>query len=389
MPALSDESVHVLNGKIVLFKRTRSPLWQARFRIGRKWIRVSTKLEDIKKATGVAIEQYHEAKFKEKHDLPVTSRKFSSVAEAVKTNLQKAVDAKEGKAVFRDYIQAIDNYLTPFFGNHNVETVDYPLLQRFNSWREDKMGRVPAKSTINTHTAALNRVFDEAVSQGYMKQSQVPHIKNNGNDKPTQRRPDFSIEEYRTLYRFMRKWVKQKGRGEEMRHLLRDSVLFLASSGLRYGTEFYNLKWKHITLRDNTLVLHVSGKTGRRDAIPRATCIRYLRRIQLRAHDLKDLPFEKAIKQDKYVFRTASGVRSKNLHQTFRKLMKDSGLKTCPRTGQDRTLYSLRHLYISQALINRRTDIHTIAKQCGTSIHMIEKHYSHLTVWDKREELLK
>lgn len=389
MPQLSDESVQVLNGKIVLFRRKRSPLWQARFRIGRKWIRTSTKKEKLKEAQGIAIEAYHEAKFKEKHDLPVTSRKFRSVAEAVKANLQKAIDAGEGKAVFRDYVQCIDNYLIDFFGNHNVETIDYRLLQQFSKWRENGMGRVPAKSTINTHTAALNRVFEEAVSQGYMKQSQVPHMKNGGNGKASERRPDFSIDEYRQLYRYMRKWVRQEGKGVEMRYLLRDAVLFLANSGVRYGTEFYDLKWKHISYRDGTLLMHVSGKTGPREAIPRANCIRFLRRIQLRANDLKDMTFEQAIKQDKHVFRTASGVRSINLHQTFRKLMKDSGLMKCPKTGQNRTLYSLRHLYISQALINGRTDIHTLARQCGTSEMMISKHYSHLTVWDKRDELLK
>lgn len=42
-----------------------------------------------------------------------------------------------------------------------------------------------------------------------------------------------------------------------------------------------------------------------------------------------------------------------------------------------------------QVLINRRTDIHTVAKQCGTSITMIEKHYSYLTVFDKRDELIR
>lgn len=60
---------------------------------------------------------------------------------------------------------------------------------------------------------------------------------------------------------------------------------------------------------------------------------------------------------------------------------------------EERAIHHLMHccrgvsrLHISQALSNGRTDIHTLARQCGTSEMMISKHCSHLTVWDKREE---
>ena len=67
--------------------------------------------------------------------------------------------------------------------------------------------------------------------------------------------------------------------------------------------------------------------------------------------------------------------------------MKDTGLLTCPRTGQDRTLYSLRHTYATFSLLNDGMDVHTLAVQMGTSILMIERHYSHLTPRLKKEML--
>ena len=67
--------------------------------------------------------------------------------------------------------------------------------------------------------------------------------------------------------------------------------------------------------------------------------------------------------------------------------MKDTGLLTCPRTGQDRTLYSLRHTYATFSLVNDGMDVHTLAVQMGTSILMIERHYSHLTPRLKKEML--
>jgi hypothetical protein len=39
----------------------------------------------------------------------------------------------------------------------------------------------------------------------------------------------------------------------------------------------------------------------------------------------------------------------------------------------------LRHTYATLELIENRTDLHTLAKQMGTSVGMIEKHYSKLT----------
>ena len=49
--------------------------------------------------------------------------------------------------------------------------------------------------------------------------------------------------------------------------------------------------------------------------------------------------------------------------------------------------YSLRHTYATLALTYDRVPIHTLAKQMGTSVQMIERHYSHLHVVDAIEQL--
>ena len=67
--------------------------------------------------------------------------------------------------------------------------------------------------------------------------------------------------------------------------------------------------------------------------------------------------------------------------------MIDTGLLTRARTGQNRTLYSFRHTYATFALLNDGKDIHTLAIQMGTSISMIERHYSHLTPRLRKEML--
>ena len=59
-------------------------------------------------------------------------------------------------------------------------------------------------------------------------------------------------------------------------------------------------------------------------------------------------------------------------------MMKESGLLNCPVTNKERSLYSLRHYYATQRLLEN-IPIHDLAEQMGTSVLMITKHYSHLT----------
>jgi len=63
--------------------------------------------------------------------------------------------------------------------------------------------------------------------------------------------------------------------------------------------------------------------------------------------------------------------------ELFNEILDEEGLKE-DRDGQRRTAYSLRHTYICMRLMEG-ADIYQIAKNCRTSVEMIEKYYaSHL-----------
>jgi integrase len=55
-----------------------------------------------------------------------------------------------------------------------------------------------------------------------------------------------------------------------------------------------------------------------------------------------------------------------------------AGMVKDKSSGEPRTLYSLRHTYATMELL-AGTDIHTLARQMGTSVLMLERHYSKLT----------
>ena len=75
--------------------------------------------------------------------------------------------------------------------------------------------------------------------------------------------------------------------------------------------------------------------------------------------------------------RPSDRVFPKTHHRLFNKILKEENLKM-DRDGNPRTAYSLRHTYICLRLMEG-ADIYQIAKNCRTSVDMIEKYYaSHL-----------
>ena len=393
MPKLSPNSVPLLDGAVVLTKRAGTAKWQARFKVDGHWIRVTTKQKDLKAAKDAANDLYLEARFRAKNNVPVQTKRFRDVANLAIDRMEKALNAGQGKKVYRDYTQAINNYLIPFFGLHNIDRVNYAMVQEFSAWRVEKLGREPKASTLNTHNSALNRIFDEALTRGYIAKTHVPILENKGRD--ARRRPDFTLDEYRKLYRALRRWVKEgrAGKSTLMRELLRDYVLILANTGMRHGTEAQNLCWKHVSIIEQNgrsyVAMWVKGKTKERELIARHSCLRYLKRIHSRCPDISDIEFEEFLKtgSDKPVFRLPDGTVTKNLNQTFRAFMSESGLLKDPKTGQNRTLYSLRHMYATFAIVHGNVDLHLLSRQMGTSIAMLEQHYSHLIPRLKAEQL--
>lgn len=387
MAQLSPNSVQILDGAITLKQRNHSSAWQAHYKIANRWMRTTTKQTDLEKAKKTATDMYLRAKYREDEGLPIVSKRFDAVARIVKQKLQAAIDANEAKAVYSDYITAIDKYLIPFFGSYNVASIDYKLIKEFADWRNKKLGRVTKASTINTHNSVLNRIFEEGVINGYLNKTQIPLLQNKG--VKAERRPNFTLSEYRTLVRFMRKWVSDvKGKRNkviDMRFLLRDYVLILTNTGMRHGTESYGVKWSDLSWHtDNgrrVLMINVRGKVGQRELAARHNCTRYFERIYQRTTDLQqfkslDELIEKGV--DKYVFRLADGTKTENLAHAFTRLLKDADLLVDKQTNTNRSLYSLRHTYATFALLYEKIDVFDLEVQMGTSVQMIRKHYAHI-----------
>jgi integrase len=141
----------------------------------------------------------------------------------------------------------------------------------------------------------------------------------------------------------------------------------------------------------------VSGKTGTRTIVGMLRTVKALKRIAERNYEREDdeedasitKPFKKLTVPTNadYVFRTKNKEEQTSWQKMFESYLKEHNLLTDPITGNKRVFYSLRHTYATLALTNDKVPIHTLAKQMGTSVLMIERHYSHLKVVQAIDQL--
>ena len=385
-PTATDNSkTHtVLNGALTLFKRKRSHQWQCRFKLANgNWHTASTGTDDLALAKVQSIAIYEATRAKTDAGLAILRKTFRQVALAEIGNMARMMENKTGKRTYRDYTFAINKYLIPFFGAKEIETITVDDLADFESWREAEMGKMPMASTKRNHASAYIRVINYGRESGAVGLNRAVPILNSKGTKSTPR-PAFTNEEIEQLRTYFPTWLTSSysEHTAEMRRLCIAYVEFLLATGIRHGTEALPLRWRHIQWHwmdsKRYVRIWVSGKTGPRYLIARHEVVEVLERLLV----WQGLPYKNLTeiidaKLDKPVFKRPNGDTLSHMPNIFRNLMKRSGLLE-DGAGQTRTLYSLRHTYATQSL-SRGVDIHTLAKQMGTSVGMIERHYSKMT----------
>jgi integrase len=173
--------------------------------------------------------------------------------------------------------------------------------------------------------------------------------------------------------------------------LMRDYVEILLATGMRAGRESLNMLWQHLewhTVNEvRYLRIWVSGKTGGRWLIAKHRSWAAFERLALRQAAVR-MTLDEAIKAKlpNKVFVYEDGSQPYGLQGTFSRLLQAAGLSKDKSSGQQRTMYSLRHTYATMELM-AGTEIHTLARQMGTSVLMLEKHYSKLTATMAAEQL--
>ena len=387
MRVISTETVVVKPELIRLVRRGDSKKWQVHYKLDalKTWFRRSTNTADVKEATRIAERLWMKATFDQEDGRPVISRRFKPVAEVVLRRLDAEILAATAKPSARDYVSAIRLYLIPFYGNYNIDGIKPAVISEFHVWRRERVGRELSGSAQNNHNAALNLIFDEAIERGYLTEYARPATKNTGAD--SDRRAEFSHEELEAMMLHAPKFIAdgRTARTKMIRELLAIYVPFMAATGMRAGTEAEFLEWRHIDVevRDGQPVLHFRlqrGKLGARNFVAHNSCWLLLERLRQLSPGLVSMTLDEVLKKrlPHRLFRLSDGSVPDNWNKPFRQWLEGASLLNCPVTGKERSLYSLRHYYATQRLLEG-IPIHDLSQQMGTSVLMITKHYSHLT----------
>ena len=381
---IAEEPIKLLDGLLTLYKRTNSHQWQCRFKLASgTWHSASTGSDQIAEATTQAIAIYETVKVKIASDLAIKSKTFRQLALQELAMAARVVQANPNKRTHVDYIHIYTKYLIPFFGNYQINDITQELVDDYVAWRISKMGKNPKTYTQRRHAGLYKRVIERARAQGLIHQHRTIPLLEVAADR-AEIRPAFNQQEVSYLLEYMRDWERfgRNQRSNHMRRLCRVYVEFLLGTGIRQGTESMPICWRslqwHWIGEKRYLRVWVSGKTGPRYLIARHFVIDSLERlIKWQALPYANLEAVIEAKLDRKVFVFPEGDAPHSLDSVFERLMVESGLFK-DATGKNRTLYSLRHTYATFALAEG-IDIHTLARQMGTSTLMIEKHYSKLT----------
>ena len=98
--------------QLVVYKRERSAIWQCRFNVDGRWQRTSTGERDLEAAKAKAHDILVEANVRKKLNTAPITRRFKDIANAVVRKLKDEMKTGKAKPIYKDYITAIDNYVS-------------------------------------------------------------------------------------------------------------------------------------------------------------------------------------------------------------------------------------------------------------------------------------
>jgi integrase len=362
------------DGRVILYKRPglKAPKWQVRIRVPKStgYRIVSTKTADRREAERFALDLYEELYLHVKSGGTIQSRTFKQVFEEWQTTINTMGHTRQGGS-WDATVHRIESYAVKFFGQMKIDSIGPLQFADFWVWRKSNFNRTkPSNGTLRRERTSILPVFKFAVTRGYLQS--VPDT-----DPPKaalERRPTFTLDEWRTIYTAARSWVNE---GEakatwRQRFVSQQYILVLANTGLRVG-ELRGLRWsdlRTVSTNDGTrLIGEVRGKTGSREVVFQDGAEVYIKRIyDLRIDETADAP-----PSDEVIFCHRDGIPIHTMKTAFNSLLKYAGVPI-ERNGGSRTLYSLRHFYATMRLSND-TSPFLLAKQMGTSVEMLEKYY--------------
>ncbi len=287
-------------------------------------------------------------------------------------------------------------HLIPFFGSTGLSQITAGKVQEYRIHRlspgdepnphsksnRTHTGKPPSRSTIHDEIVTLRQVLKTAMRHGWL--SALPDLSPPYNTQSkVSHRAWFSHKEYKQLYTATRNRARKPPHPRYKWHAeqLHDYVLFMANTGLR-PDEARNLQHRDVEIvtddwsGEKILEIEVRGKRGVGYCMSTPGAVRPYERLRDRPRPVEANGEESGNGEEAapVLPGPADPVFPGNHIKMFNNILTEEKLKF-DRDSNRRTAYSLRHTYICFRLMEG-ADIYQIAKNCRTSVEMIEKFYA-------------
>jgi integrase len=378
----------IMAGKVHVYLRDTSPVWQCATFLKWRNHRISTKEEGLDQAKHVAEEWYLGLRGKDKAGILLNEKTFKFAAERFTMEYGLITDGQRAKKWTEGHQIRLRLHLLPFFGNIGLSQITPGKVQdyRIHRIKTCKRDKAPARSTIHDEVGTLNQVLKTAIRHAWLA-----HLPNVSPPYRTQgkisHRPWFSPAEYKQLYTATRGNAKNPPQAQYQWNAdqVHDYVLFMGNTGMR-PDEARSLEHRDVTVVTDAgsgqeiLEIEVRGKRGVGFCKSMAGAVRPYQRLLNRPNPKRGMqPRNRSrvnsnpILLDEFPAPTDKVFPGDYL-KLFNRILEANELKL-DRDSNPRTAYSLRHTYICLRLMEG-ADIYQIAKNCRTSVEMIEKYYA-------------
>jgi integrase len=412
-------------GKITLYRRTnqgteyQSDNWYAAFKIpGHRTIRKSLKTIDRTEAEKLAESQYFDLNQKSQKGLSLKSKKFSFAARAYLRDFEQNVEREKSLPLHErkyrsDRLKAknaiIGKFLTPYFGDKMLNEITDFDIESYKHWREiywttgdgsqqerityirngrkvtrpkrNSEKREPSFGTVNKELTVLRQVYEFARLSRWIETREMPTVKNVSKPKNYRdRKPGLLDAELIHLLGTTHRRYKAEKNPKHKRHLklTLHYIAFMSATGLRVS-EAKNLRLsdcESIRIDDADylkIFVRAKGKSRELIGLPESSIVleklKILHQENAKIHGWK-------IKESMHLFVDQYGKHVNSLSASVDRALKEAGL-LYDRHGIKRTAGAFRKYYITTALMND-VDYFKLAKQCGTSVNVIEKYYAEI-----------
>jgi integrase len=387
------EQYTILGGKVHVYKRPNSSHWQCSSYLAGKNRRTSTKEDSLSKAKEIAEDWYLQLRGKLRTGEIKNEKTFREASELFLREYDIITQGQRSKDYLKGQHWRSTVHLVPFFGHLGLSEITAGKIQDYRIHRHEeamvKRGKPPAHNTMHQELVALRQTLKTAIRHGWL--DHLPDLSEPYRSSPKiSHRAWFSPEEYKKLYEATRKRAHEpkQARYKWESEQLHDYVLFSANTGLR-PDEARRLQFRDVTIVEDEalgqtiLEIEVRGKRGVGYCKSMPGAVRPFERLRSRLrparadHTREEGRGPNTVKNGSEEWRLPGPtdiIFPKWQRELFKTILDEENLRS-DREGRPRTAYSLRHTYICFRLMEG-ADIYQIAKNCRTSVEMIEKYYA-------------